>query len=180
MPVPPNNAPAATGALLSRRAFVAGSLLACTWAVGSQLAPLAYAAQAADLTPAKAAFLNLSLVLTGRTQLSPSLSQRLLDALLADAPAFADQVQALHQFITQRSLTAATLQGALDAENAAFKGLPRQIVTAWYTGIVGDGAKARCIAYEETLMYAVVDDQLKPPSYAFGGYGSWAAQPAGE
>lgn len=180
MPIPPNNALASRGALLSRRAFVGGSILACTWAAGSQLAPLAYAAQAADMTPANAAFLNLSLLLTGRSELSPSLSKRLFDALLADSPTFAEQIQALHQFITTRQPSLDTFQSVLDREQPVLKGLPRQIASAWFTGIVGDGAKARCIAFEETLMYAIVNDQLKPPSYAFGGYGSWAAQPAGE
>jgi hypothetical protein len=44
-------------------------------------------------------------------------------------------------------------------------------------GIVGDGAKARCLAYEKALNAVIVADVLKPPSYAYDAYGSWAAKP---
>jgi hypothetical protein len=40
-------------------------------------------------------------------------------------------------------------------------------------GIVGSGDKARCLAYETALNAIVVEDVLKPPTYAYGTYGSW-------
>jgi hypothetical protein len=56
--------------------------------------------------------------------------------------------------------------------------LPRQIVTAWYTGIVGEDERARCITFETSLMYVVVADRLNPPSYCSGPYGTWLDKPA--
>ncbi len=55
--------------------------------------------------------------------------------------------------------------------------LPRKIATAWFMGIVGSGEKARCIAYESALNAVIVQDVLKPPTYAYGVYGSWAKKP---
>jgi hypothetical protein len=46
--------------------------------------------------------------------------------------------------------------------------LPRRIVTAWYTGVVGEGARARCITFETSLMHQIVADRLNPPSYCHG------------
>ncbi|GGM08646.1 sugar dehydrogenase complex small subunit [Pseudomonas asuensis] len=163
---------------LSRRVFLAGSLAAAGWVMGRQLAPLAYAADVAGMEPAKAAFMNVSQVITGRTQLDPGLSQRLYTALSENDPAFTDRIQAVHQYIVAHQIAAADLQAALDRDAKDLTTLPRQLATAWYMGIVGEGKQARCIAFEDALMYAVVSDQLKPPSYAFGGYGSWAVKPS--
>ena len=44
-------------------------------------------------------------------------------------------------------------------------------------GIVGSGATARCIAYEDALDNVIVADVLKPPTYCYGPYGSWARKP---
>jgi hypothetical protein len=69
------------------------------------------------------------------------------------------------------------LQHVLDNEHSALAALPRKIVTAWYLGVVGDGEKARCITFETSMMNEIVSDKLKPPSYGYGGYGSWAERP---
>lgn len=71
----------------------------------------------------------------------------------------------------------AWIAGSEFDENSPLKLVPWQIVTAWYMGIVGDGAKARCLAYETALNAQVVADVLKPPTYADGAYGSWARKP---
>ena len=55
--------------------------------------------------------------------------------------------------------------------------LPRKIVSAWFLGIVGSGEQARCIAYETALNAVIVADVLKPPTYAYGVYGSWEKKP---
>jgi len=66
----------------------------------------------------------------------------------------------------------------LDSEKSPVAALPRKIATAWYIGVVGDGEKARCITFETNLTNVVVSDKLTPPSYCYGGYGSWAEKPA--
>ena len=37
--------------------------------------------------------------------------------------------------------------------------------------------KARCLAFETALNAEVVADVLKPPTYAYGAYGSWMRKP---
>jgi hypothetical protein len=124
------------------------------------------------------AFLNVSKLLTGRLSLDAGQSARLYKALAADVPEFEAEIRALLAFIADRRIDAAHLQQILDAENSPLASLPRKIVTAWYTGIVGEGGAARCITFETSLMYQVVADRLKPPSYCYGAYGSWVAAPS--
>jgi len=136
---------------------------------------------AADQVVARTAspvFLEVSQKLCGRGHLEPGLATRLYSALVAEHADFPEQLQQLAQFMTGPGTNVTGLQASLDAAKPAFAGLPRAIVTAWYTGIVGQGETAHCVAYEESLMNVTVADQLKPPSYAFGNYGSWANQPA--
>jgi hypothetical protein len=136
----------------------------------------------ADAQPAtnasQDAFLGLSRILTGRPSLDPAQAARLYEALVADSPQFQDDVRTLLVWIDERRIDAGQLQQALDAEQPALAALPRKIVTAWYTGIVGEGERARCITFETSLMYVVVADRLNPPSYCSGPYGSWVDKPA--
>jgi hypothetical protein len=130
---------------------------------------LIHAAQAPKLT---------SIVLTGRTSLDPMQASRLYEALVNDDPQFATGLQALGTLIDQRKIDPLQLQQVLDSERSPVAALPRKIATAWYIGVVGDGEKARCITFETNLTNVVVSDKLNPPSYCYGGYGSWAEKPA--
>ena len=105
------------------------------------------------------------------------LATRLYEALVAQDSAFPVKVRALLALINTDGLQAAGLQEALDAASSPLAALPRQIASAWYLGIVGTGEAAVCVAYEQALNAAVVADVLKPPSYSYGAYGSWARKP---
>jgi fructose 5-dehydrogenase small subunit len=122
-------------------------------------------------------FLDASEFLTGRPSFEPGEASRLYHALLADDPQFPERLEALVSLIKQQRIDPLNLQQILDREHAALAPLPRKIVTAWYTGVVGEGDKARCVAFETSLMNMVVSDKLKPPSYCHGGYGSWVEKP---
>jgi len=122
--------------------------------------------------------MDVSQALCGRGHLEPGLANRLYQALVADHADFATELDKLASFLHQPGQTVDQLQATLDQSKASYAALPRRIVTAWYTGIVGEGEKAHCVAYEEALMNVTVADQLRPPSYAYGNYGSWASQPA--
>lgn len=124
------------------------------------------------------AFMEVSRILTGRQALDPDQAARLHEALMADAPGFAADVQALHSFIDQRKIDPAQLQSVLDAEQSPLTAVPRSIVKAWYTGVVGEAERARCITFETSLMHVAVADRLDPPSYCYGSYGSWTEKPA--
>jgi hypothetical protein len=137
-------------------------------------------AQSAAPTPATApdAFLNVSRIITGRTTLDAAQANRLHAGLVATVPSFSTQLDALAAFITQNPASSLQLQSSLDAAKAPFAQLAPLIATAWYVGVVGSGSAARCVTYETSLMNVVVSDRLKPPSYAYGPYGSWGRNPS--
>lgn len=122
-------------------------------------------------------FLSVSQLITGHATLDAAQAKRLHDGLVATMPSFAEQLSALAAFVASNKPAAHDLQTSLDAANAPFAKLPAQIATAWYIGVVGSGAAARCVTYESSLMNIVVADRLKPPSYAYGPYGSWGRNP---
>lgn len=134
-------------------------------------------AQPADTAP-RDAFMAVSRILTGRSALDSDQAARLYEALVADTPSFATDVQALRSFIEEHKIDPIQLQQTLDAEQSPLTAVPRSIVKAWYTGIVGEAERARCITFETSLMHVAVADRLNPPSYCYGSYGSWMAQPA--
>ncbi len=133
-------------------------------------------AQPADAAP-RDAFMAASRILTGRPSLDADQAARLYEALVTDSPSFPADVQALLAFIDQRKIDPLQLQQTLDAEQSPLTAVPRSIVKAWYTGIVGEAERARCITFETSLMHLAVADRLNPPSYCYGSYGSWTAQP---
>lgn len=154
-----------------RRAMLTGLLAASA----ASVLPPAFTVPSAHA--AEDAFLSASKILTGRSSLDPADGARLYAALTADDPHFAAGIQSLFAILDGRSIDLSQLQHVLDSEHSPVAALPRKIVTAWYTGIVGEGEKARCITYETALMNVVVADKLRPPSYCFGAPGSWVEKP---
>jgi hypothetical protein len=148
----------------ARRGLLLGLLSAYT----ISLIPWATAQPVAN--PSEGAFMALSAILAGRQSLDVVQARRLYDALVADDPGFPTAAQALLSLINERKIDPLQLQKTLAA-------LPRTIVAAWYMGIVGGGEKARCLAYETALNAVAVADVLKPPTYAYGSYGSWTKKP---
>jgi len=155
----------------SRRRLLAGLLTAYT----ASLIPWALAQPAPHAD--RGAFTALSAILVGRQALDAAQATRLYDALAATHPHFPADVQALLVLINQRQIDPSKLQQVLDAEQSALAPLPRAIVTAWALGVVGNGEDARCVAYETALNAVIVADVLKPPTYAYGAYGSWTRKP---
>jgi hypothetical protein len=145
-------------------------------ASAASVIPPAFAVPTGDA--AQNAFLSASQILTGQSSLDPEQASLLYNALIADDAQFASGVQALAKILGQPNIDLLQLQHVLDKENSPVAALPRKIVTAWYTGIVGEGEKARCITYETALMNVVVADKLQPPSYCYGAPGSWVEKPA--
>ena len=156
---------------ISRRTVLAALLSATTAA----LIPWALAEPVTDA--ASGAFLALSALIAGRPALDAVQAKRLYTALTADDAGFPAAAQALLTLINQRQLAIDTLQKTLDDEKSPLAGVPRKVATAWFVGVVGSGAKARCLAYETALSFEFVGDVLKPPSYAYGSYGSWTNKP---
>ena len=125
----------------------------------------------------RAAFTALSALLVGRSSLDGAQATRLFEALRADDAGFALSARSLLALINDRQIDPLGLQQVLDTEKSPLAKLPRILVTAWYLGIVGDGERARVIAYETALNAVIVADVLKPPTYCYGVYGSWTRKP---
>lgn len=123
------------------------------------------------------AFAALSAMLVGRQVPDAAQTARLYDALAADNAHFAADVHALLKLINQRQIDPQQLQSVLDTEHSPLARLPRPIASAWALGVVGSGAGAHCLAYETALNAVIVADVLKPPTYAYGAYGSWSGKP---
>lgn len=156
---------------IPRRMVLAGFVAAYS----ASLIPWALAEPANDAK--YAAFLALSAIIAGKQTLNPQLAQRLYGALVEDDPRFPEEAHSLLAFIEARQIDPASLQKALDEEKSPLAELPRKIASAWFLGIVGSGAKARCLAYEAALNAVIVSDVLKSPTYAYGAYGSWSSKP---
>jgi hypothetical protein len=151
-------------------------LAAVAGAYASSLIPWALAQPVKDADTG--AFVALSALLVGRPSLDGGLARRLYDALAAEDTRFADSVQALLATLNERKLDPSQLQAVLDSDKSPLSALPRKIMTAWCLGIVGSGDKARCLAFEDALNARMVADVLRPPTYAYGPYGSWSRKPA--
>jgi hypothetical protein len=168
----PSLSPPADDADRERRLLLA----AFAGAYASSLIPWALAQPVRN--PDSGAFMALSALLVGRASLDAALGRRLYEALAATDSGFAASAQALLAFINERKVDPLQLQATLDAGKSPLAAMPRRIMSAWCLGIVGDGDKARCIAFEEALNARMVADVLKPPTYAYGPYGSWHRKPA--
>ena len=155
----------------SRRRLLTGLLTAYT----ASLVPWAMAQPAPRAD--RGAFTALSAILVGRRVLNAAQTARLYDALAADDAHFAADVQALLELINQRQIHPQQLQNVLDTEHSPLAALPRSIVSAWALGVIGSSADAHCVAYETALNAVIVADVLKPPTYAYGAYGSWSGKP---
>lgn len=154
-----------------RRRHLLGSALA----VGAvQLAPWSWAAApAADA----AGFMALSRCLTERDNLSTKLGARMQAALQSLNAQFNAQALALWQWIDAEKVPLAQLNARLKAEKPELLGIPADVMQVWYMGIAGSGTATRVVAYEFALNALTVADKLRPPSYAYGVYGSWARNP---
>lgn len=155
----------------SRRRVLASLLAACTAAH----IPWALAQPVTD--DKQGAFLALSAIIAGRQSLDTAMAQRLYAALSQHQTGFPEAAQALLKLINEQSIEPMLLQKALDDQKSPLAPLPRLIAAAWFMGIVGTGKDAQCIAYEHALNAQMVADVLKPPTYAYGAYGSWSKKP---
>ncbi|MOA10784.1 Fructose dehydrogenase small subunit precursor [compost metagenome] len=162
---------------LNRRRILGGALVA--GAAG--LVPWALAQTAASGTASQApvdAFMGLSKYLSELGDLDAAMGKRLLAAHLQLDPGWGERMQALWAWVQAEKVGLAQLNAALKSQDAGWAKLPAQLMQGWYLGIVGDGKNTRVVAYEFALNARTVSDQLKPPTYAYGGYGSWTVNPA--
>ncbi|WDD92084.1 sorbitol dehydrogenase family protein [Burkholderia sp. FERM BP-3421] len=145
---------------MTRRQWLQGALaLTATGLAGSlALKALADNPGAAPLDT----FMTLSTSLTGKTDLSRAVGERLLQALQKGSFQTADSLPALAGVLASGN--------ALSADQEA---LALRILEAWYLGVVDNVV----ITYEEALMFGVVSDTLVIRSYCPNKPGFWADKP---
>ncbi|MGF6569179.1 Membrane bound FAD containing D-sorbitol dehydrogenase [Paraburkholderia fungorum] len=170
----------------SRRQFIFGSAIVAAAGLvglarhtglpglGSALAQNAPAgASDADF----AAFMRLSQYLTGKTSLDVEIGHAIFAGLVDGDPHFTQQVTQLNDFVASSKTPANGLQQVLDSSQPTLASVPKRVMPAWYLGVVGTGAKARTVAYEQALMYPPIADVIVMPSFARGVPGYWAQPP---
>lgn len=154
---------------LTRRGVLGGAALGLAGlAIG--VMPINRAIAAAEQTSeALGAFVRVSAALTQRTQLNPVLAELIFNALTHEDAAFPAAVQAFTPNMTQP-----TAQWS-----KADRVLAKRILSAWYTGLVGEGDKTRVVTFEGALQFAATRDIFIVRSYCPNRPGFWTAKPAG-
>lgn len=124
-----------------------------------------------------AAFMDLSRYLTGKNSLDVEIGHAIFANLVDGDLHFTQQVAQLNDFVASSKTPANGLQQVLDGSQPALATVPKRIMPAWYLGVVGTGARARTVAYEQALMYPPISDVIVMPSFARGVPGYWAQPP---
>jgi hypothetical protein len=151
--------------ILDRR----GVLQALSAFAASTLIP-APARAASGTTVSVAQFARLSSALTGFPPGDPAVAAKLLAAFAtpsrrADVARLA-RVTSEH---TGEDLDAAIRANGLDP-------LAKDLVSAWYSGVVGGGESARLVLYAEALVWSAMT-YSKPMGFCGGPPGYWASPP---
>lgn len=148
---------------------------------GAAAATMAAVMVPAGATSALAAadedFAAVSKILTGRSNLDGDFRRALLDTFAKLDPTFATRLGALRRLIEPLETQPEALRAATAAAGPDLAALQAQILQGWYLGVVGDGPNAICVTYTQALAHVAVSDVLRPPSYAYGEYGSWQGRP---
>ncbi|MGI4858038.1 MAG: sugar dehydrogenase complex small subunit [Janthinobacterium lividum] len=172
--------PAAVVPCPSRRTFLAAAAGATLAALAcSPLLPFIPRAHAAESAAGglSAAFLRLSMFVTGQRDLHPETSGRYLAALSKRDPDFPAKFGALLTRIDQAKFIDMDAFLAAAPADAPLLATASRIVSAWYLGIVGDAADAELITYADALMYRPTRGVLAVPTYGPGPL-AWGAKPA--
>lgn len=119
-------------------------------------------------TPGSGTFRAVSAALTGKTSLNPIISDRIFLALGDGKREFLRALESLAEKVGQPAA------GWTEDDRA----LAADILSAWYLGQVGEGADAKVITYEHSLMYAAVAGALAPRTFCASEPGQWASKPA--
>ena len=122
-------------------------------------------------------FLRVSAFLVHRP-VSPILGQRYFEALTRHDPQFSQKLSALSAFLQQRNFGHVDdFLAATGPDNADWQ-TARTLISAWYSGVVGEGSQLELIAYADALMYLPTRDVLVVPTYG-GGPFYWAVTEQG-
>ncbi|EIC83417.1 sugar dehydrogenase complex small subunit [Serratia sp. M24T3] len=107
---------------------------------------------------------------------NPLLSQRYYNALIKNYPDFPTRLSALKTYLDgQHFAHMDDFIAAIDHADPRYT-TARLIVSAWYTGIVGEDKNIELVAYADAMMYLPIRGILVIPTYG-GGPDSWGPKP---
>lgn len=124
-------------------------------------------------------FNHMAQLLSGREKLDKTLLEKAFLALQRNNPKFESMLNELHQLIDVEEIASAQafMENKAVAKQPAAIECAKQIISALYTGRVGQGSKAELISYEQALMYQPTIDITVIPSYSRGGRDYWIQAP---
>ncbi|MGI4860996.1 MAG: sugar dehydrogenase complex small subunit [Janthinobacterium lividum] len=163
----------------SRRRLLGYGVMVVTTSFGARLltGPARAATAVPPAAPASVAptprFLAVSRLLTGYPEPDAGLARRLYAALHADFPALDAQLDQLAEQLAHAPSGPLVLTAQPQLAT-----LYQQLLSGWYLGVLGPKTAPRCIAFENTVSYRVVQRTLTPPSYCAGEPNFWAYRPA--
>lgn len=138
--------------------------------VSSLMSPLsldAFAASTQTSPQNLERFMLVSRALTGKRQLNGQIGQRIYQILLGKIGGFDQKLALLQPLPAGEPAQWPPLQ----------QQIARQILQGWYIGVIGEGADAAVISFENALMFDAVSDVLVIRSYCPNKPGYWAAKP---
>lgn len=166
--------------LFSGAAITGAGLLSSTWA-GSALAQQVHNAASNDVEQLH----QLSLFLTERETLDPSLTLRVLARCTEADPLFPDKMKALWGSIAQQGMSrVGQLSASPIYQNPAHKDTVQKIVRAWYLGYTGTPVSMRAVddtklvTFTGALAYTPTLDATVIPTYSRGHTNYWVNPPS--
>ncbi|WP_133624932.1 sugar dehydrogenase complex small subunit [Erwinia sp. LJJL01] len=129
-------------------------------------------------------FYRISLLLTGRTQLSPLVSERALHCLAAEDAQFPAHLQQLSSALQSAGITQADQLNGHALMQGGSGDTIKTIISAWYLGYTGTPVALRAVdntrfvTYTDALMYAPTLDATVIPTYSRGHTNYWTQPPA--
>ena len=159
----------------SRRRFLAiSAAVAAASAAGVIAAVPGITRAVAPTTEVDPAFVQFARFLTGRSDLDARIVARAYEALVTADSSFAVRSMALARAIEDAQLADvnALVASPLYAD-PGHRAVAIAIVSAFYLGQVGEGSKARFVAFEKALMFEPTADMVPIPTYSRGGPSYW-------
>lgn len=163
-----------SGTGISRRRLLQGMAALSLTASCSALFPVEMARAAASAAPVQR-FSEVSAFLVSRPA-GAILSRRYFEALNRHHTDFPARFNALVAELGQQRYAHVDDFLQVTAVGTPLRDTATLIVSAWYTGVVGEGAETELIAYADAMMYLPTQGILVVPTYG-GGPDTWGEKP---
>jgi hypothetical protein len=155
---------------ITRRGLLAGAAFTVAFAIWNSSA----LAQVDAVVSATSNFFNISMAITGKSDLSTTTSERIYAAFQAADSSFPDKIAQLAP-LAHDTDTPDAFKNA--AAGLGLGDVLMAIVAAWYTGTVETKNGSILVSYAEALMYRPVADGLTVPTYCNKGPLWWTGLP---